>query len=152
MEYQCEIKNQAAQPALVLRTRTTVQDLPQLFGKAYGMIAQYLGEIGEAPAGAPYAGYHNLDMQDLDIEIGFPVNKPLTGRGEIQASQIPGGSLATCLYSGSYDGMKGAYEALTGFVKERGCEPTGASYEIYLNDPMNTPPQELKTIIIFPLK
>ena len=47
MSYECEVKEQAAQPALSIRTRTSVQDISQVLGKAYGAIAKYLGELGE---------------------------------------------------------------------------------------------------------
>ena len=72
MSYKCELNEQATQPALSIRTRTPVQDIPQVLGKAYGAIAQYLGELGEQPVGPPFAAYYNMDMQNLDIEIGFP--------------------------------------------------------------------------------
>jgi effector-binding domain-containing protein len=149
----CEIKQQPAQPTLAIRTRTSVQELPQLIGQAYGAIAQYLGELGECPAGPPFAAYYNMDMENLDVEMGFPVARPLAGRGEIQASEIPGGMVATCLYTGPYgDDMAPAYDALTQHVEEHGYETTGVVYEMYLNDPQETPPQALQTQIVFLLK
>ena len=48
MSYNCELKQQPAQPALTVRMRAAMQDLPQLFGKSYGAIMQYLGELGTA--------------------------------------------------------------------------------------------------------
>lgn len=94
MAYKCEVKDQSTQPTLSIRTRTRVQDLAQLFGKGYGAIAQYLGELQEAPAGPPFAIYHNEDMQKLDVELGFPVSSRLAGKDDIQASEIPGGKVA----------------------------------------------------------
>lgn len=152
MSYQCEIKQQPAQPALSIRARTPVQDLGQVVGKAYGAIAQYLGEMGEQPAGPPFVAYYNMDMQDLDAEIGFPVSRKLPGRGDIQASEIPGGELATCLHIGPYDKVGAAYEALSRWIQDNGRAATGVAYEIYLNDPSQTLPQQLQTQILFPLK
>ena len=124
---------------------------PALFGRVYGEIMQYLGELGEYPAGMPFAAYHNLDMQNLDIEVGFPVARKLDGRGEIQASEFPGGRLASVMHVGPYDALTSAYNALAQWVKEQGLEPTGVSYELYY-DPPETPPQDIRTEIIFPLK
>ncbi len=90
MPYNCEIKEQAAQPTLSIRTHTSVQALPQVIGQVYGEIGQYLGRLGEQPAGMPYAAYFNQDMQDLDVEIGFPVTRPLPAHGRIQPGEIPG--------------------------------------------------------------
>ncbi len=152
MSYNCQIKQQSAQPTLSIRTKMTVQDLPQALGKAYGDIAQYLGQMGEQPGGPPYAAYYNMDMQNLDVEMGFLVSKKLPGKGEIQSTEIPGGKLASCIHIGPYSDAAPAYEALTQHVKDNGYEPSGVAYEMYLNDPAQTPPQELQTQIVFPLK
>jgi effector-binding domain-containing protein len=152
MAFQNEIKTQDPQPTLSIRSRTSIQGLPRLLGESYGKIAGYLAELGEEPAGAPFAAYHNMDMHDLDVEIGFPVAKAIRGKGEIQASQVPGGKLGYALHTGRYGDIAPAYDALMQFVKEQGYEPTGVSYEFYLNDPEETPQEQLLTQIVFPLK
>ncbi|MGE5618431.1 MAG: GyrI-like domain-containing protein [Sphingomonadaceae bacterium] len=153
MSHQCAILDQAAQPTLSIRTRTSVQGLRQVLGQSYGAIAQYLGELGEHPAGPPFAAYHNMDMANLDVEIGFPVPRKVPGRGNILAGEIPAGKYASCLYTGPYNEIgPGAYEALSAFVGQSGYEATGVSYEMYLNDPNETPPQELQTQVLFPLR
>ena len=152
MTYECTVKEQSAQPTLSIRTRTPVQNLPQVMGKAYGAIAQYLGELGQYPMGAPYAAYYNKDMQDLDVEMGMPVSTAVEGRGEIQASEIPAGKVATCLHVGPYSAVEPAYNALAEFIKENGYEGTGVAYEMYLNDPTETPEEELQTLVGLALK
>jgi effector-binding domain-containing protein len=146
------VKEQPVQPTLAIRTRAVVQELPGALGDAYYAIAQYLEELGEQSAGPPFVAYHNQDMQDLDLEIGFPVSGKLPDRGDIQAGEIPGGEVATCLYTGPYSGIGSAYEALSHWMEENGYQPTGVAYEVYLNDPDETPPEELQTQIAFPLK
>jgi effector-binding domain-containing protein len=121
-------------------------------GQTYGAIARYLAELGEQPAGAPFAAYYNMDMQDLDVEIGFPVTRPLRGKGEIHPGEIPGGLMASVMHIGPYPDCGLAYEALTQFVKDQGHTATGVAYEMYLNDPSVTPPQELMTQVVFPLQ
>jgi len=93
-----------------------------------------------------------MDMQDLDVEIGFSVAKALEGKGDIQTSEIPGGKLGYALHTGRYGDIAPAYDSLTQFVKEQGYEPTGVAYEFYLNDPGETPQEQLQTQIVFPLK
>lgn len=152
MAYPCEIKEMPAQATLSIRTRTPVQNLPQIIGEAFGRIWQYMGEIGQPPAGVPFAAYYNMDMQDLDVEVGFPVATVLPGKGDIQPGEIPGGKYATCLYTGPYSGMKPAYDELSKWMEENKCMPTGVVYEMYLNDPDMTPPEKLQTLIAFPLQ
>ncbi|MFZ5645668.1 MAG: GyrI-like domain-containing protein [Bacillota bacterium] len=152
MGYKCELAEQPGQPVLSIRTRTTLENLPRFLGAAYGQIMKYLSEVGEYPAGAPYAAYHNMDMQDLDVEAGFPVSKTLPGKDEVRPGEILAGKHAYCLYTGPYCDCSPAYDELTQWVKEKGYIPTGVAIEFYLNDPAQTPESELQTKIVFPLK
>mgnify|MGYP006294396179 CR=1 FL=1 len=152
MSYQCKVTERASQPTLTIRTRTAARNLGETLGEAYGTIMQYMGELGEHPVGPPYTAYYNEDMQDLDVEVGFPVARELPGKGNVQAGEIPGGKVATCLHVGAYSDIGPAYEALSQWMQENGYEPAGAAYEFYLNDPQETPSEELMTQILFPLK
>ena len=151
MDFDCKTQTLPAQPVLTVRTHTPVEGLPQALGMAYKRIFEHLQELGQQPAGAPFVAYYNLDMQDLDLEIGFPVAAALPGKGEVLSSEIPERKAATCLYLGPYPGMSAAYDALNGYVAQNGLTINGPIYEYYLNDPSNTPPQELQTEIIFPV-
>jgi effector-binding domain-containing protein len=120
--------------------------------KAYSAIAQYLQEQGEHPESPAYAAYYNMDMQNLDVEIGFPVSRKLQGKKDIKTSKIPAGNYASCVFTGPYSDIEPAYNALLQWIKENEYEVTGIAYELSLNDPDITPPNELKTEILFPLK
>jgi effector-binding domain-containing protein len=152
MSYECEVKEQPAQTVLSIRARTSVEDLPQALGQAYQAIAQYLRELGEQAVGPPFAAYYNLDMQDLDVEMGFPVSREFSSKDNIEAGEIPGGKVATYLYTGPYSEMEPAYTALSQWMQDNGYEPTGVVYEMYLDDPGQTPPQQWRTQIVFLLK
>lgn len=152
MSYACELSERAMQPVLCIRTRTPVTELPRVIGGVYAQIGAYLGELGEVPAGPPFTAYHNMDMNDLDVEAGFPVSRPLPGRGEIKSGEIPPGTAATCLHKGPYDKIGSAYTALSAWLKEKGRESSGPAYEFYLNDPSTTPPEQLMTLVLFPLR
>lgn len=152
MTYRCEKIERQAQPTLFIRTRSNVEELSELMGKCYGEIAQYLGKAGVQPAGPPFAGYYNMDMQDLDVAIGFPVPEDVAGAGEIKAGEIPAGEFATCVHIGPYNTIESAYQALSKWMEEQGLAMGGPAFEFYLNDPQTTPPEELKTQILFTLE
>ncbi|KJS11511.1 MAG: transcriptional regulator [Desulfotomaculum sp. BICA1-6] len=151
MEYNIELLEQPAQSVLSIRTRAAVGDLPQVLGNAFGAIMLYLGEIGEHPLGAPFVAYYNMDMQNLDIEIGFPVPGMLPGKNEIKPSEIPAGKQVSCIHKGPYNQLEPAYNAVLQWIGENGYTATGTAYEFYLNDPGKTPESELLTKIVFPL-
>ena len=152
MEYRCELLERPSQPTLVVRTRAPVQSVPQVIGQAYAAIMEYAGQLGVQPSGAPFVAYHNMDMEDLDMEIGFPFARQPAGKEDILAGEIPGGRAAACLHVGPYDQLGAAYEALGKWMQARAYAPTGVAYEFYLNDPQATPPAELQTQLVFPLK
>ncbi|GBF35750.1 transcription activator effector binding [Desulfocucumis palustris] len=152
MDYKFELTEEPAQPVLSTRTRTPVGNLPQELGKAYGAIIQYLNEIGEKPLEMAFAAYYNMDMEDLDVEMGFPVARPLAGKGEIKSSQIPAGKRVSCMYKGPYSLMEPVYNAMMRWINENGHAPVGVAYEFYYNSPMEVPESELLTKIVFPLK
>lgn len=152
MNYQFELSEQPAQPVLSMRTRTAVGNLPQELGKAYCAISQYLNEMNEQPKEAAFAAYYNMDMQDLDVEMGFPVAKPLAGKGEIKSGEIPAGKQVSYLHKGPYNQMEPVYHAMMQWINENGYTPTGVAYEFYYNSPMEVPESELLTKIVFPLK
>lgn len=152
MNDQITLSEQQAQPVLCIRTTTSVAELPRALGQAYQAIAAYLAELGNKTPEAAYAAYYNMDMENLDVEMGFLVPEPLEGRGEIKASEIPAGLQVSCLYKGPYTGMKSVYQAMAQWTAEQGHTPVGTAYEIYYNSPAEVPESELLTKIIFPLK
>lgn len=93
-----------------------------------------------------------MDMQDLDIEIGFPVAQSPAGKNELRPSEIPAGKQVPCLYTGPYNKIEPAYDAIMEWITRNGYTPTGVCYEFYLNDPDTTPENELLTKIVFLLK
>jgi len=93
-----------------------------------------------------------MDMQDLDIEAGFPVAQSVAGHGEINPSEIPAGKQVTCIYTEPYSKIEPAYDAMMEWINANGHTSTGIGYEFYLNDPADTPEDELQTKITFYLK
>jgi len=152
MSYQFELTEEKSQYVLSIRERTNVENLPQIIGKAYGDVMAYLNEIGEVPVEAPFCIYYNLDMENLDVEMGFPVSKKIPGKNHVQLNEIPAGKRVSCMYKGPYKDMEAPYNAMVQWINENGYEPTGVSYEYYYNNPAEVSENELLTKIVFPVK
>lgn len=146
------VENTGAQPILSIRKVTSVDSLPEEMGKAFQSVIAAIVQAGGKPAGAPFAAYYNMDMQNLDVEMGFPVARPMEGRGGIIAREIPAGKKAAGIHRGPYREMAGLYDAMQKWMTENGHQPTGIVYEFYLNSPMEVSEDELLTRVVFPLK
>lgn len=148
-----ELTRQEAQPTLFVRIRTNLDGLTEAFDKNFALIGSYLSEIGEQPVSAPYAAYYNHDMQDLDVEMGFPVAKKLPEKGEVKAGMIPAFENAACItHKGSYNSLDETYGQIYKYIEDNGLEVSGAHYDFYVSDPDNTPESELITRIMIPVK
>ncbi|NLB53153.1 MAG: GyrI-like domain-containing protein [Syntrophomonadaceae bacterium] len=152
MDQQFEIIELQKQPALSVRQTASVNNMPMVIGQAYHAIIAHLDKLGEQPAGIPFVAYYNMDMENLDIEIGFPTAKELTGQGQVSASYIPAGKAATFTHKGPYQEMAPAYDAINLWLAEQKQEPTGVVYEFYYNSPAEVPETELLTKVVFILK
>ena len=148
-----ELTQQAEQFTLHVRLKTSVAGLNEAFDKNFALIESYLSEIGEQPAAAPYAAYYNHDMQDLDVEMGFPVAKALPGRDEIKAGIIPAFEQAVCgIHKGSYNSLDETYGQIYQYIADNNFEISGAHYDFYISNPDNTSENELITRIAIPVK
>jgi effector-binding domain-containing protein len=145
MSIKCELTELKSQSSLTIRLRTSAEDLPEVYAKGYADIAKYLEECDAEPAGPAFAIYYNLDLRNLDVEFGFTVSSSLKGIDNIRPSQTPSGKSVTCLHIGPYSDVEPSYRALTEWLKDYGYESAGIAYEVYLNDPIETEPDKLKT-------
>jgi effector-binding domain-containing protein len=152
MAYACERIEQPRQPTLIVRTRAPVARLPEVLGPAWSSIMAHAGKAGATPSGPPFVGYHNMDMQDLDLEIGVPFARVVEGEGEVQPSEIPAGPAVATMHVGPYDRVGDAYDALQAWMTEQGVAPAGPAYEHYLNDPQEVAPEALRTRIVWPVR
>lgn len=147
-----ELKKENAQQVLAIRTKTTMELLPKTIGEGYTKIMNYMKELGEEALDAPYTAYYNMDMQDLDVETGFPVSKKLPEKGEIKSIEVPEGMCVSAMYKGPYSAMEQPYNEILKWIDDNGHEKKGVYYEYYYNSPADVPESELLTKIVIPLK
>ncbi len=106
MHTQCEVKEYPDRSVLSVRTHAGVQELPRILGDIYGRIMGYLAELKTQPTGMPFVIYYNMDMANLDIEVGFEAPAGLSGKGDIQAGAIPAAKVVSLILYGSLRGMR----------------------------------------------
>lgn len=104
--------------------------------------------------GVFYDDPQSVPVADLRSLAGFEI----TGRSDLsdplQEVTLPGGRQAVLTYKGPYAGLPAAYDQLFGlWLPGSGEEPADTpSFEVYLNTPMDTAPEDLVTELHLPLK
>ena len=152
MMFKIEVLEQKAQPVLAIKTITNMSELPKVIGDSYGKIMEYMAELGEQPADAPYTAYFNLDMENLNVEIGFPVSRTFPAKDGIQPGEIPAGKFVCVIHKGPYAEMEKPYNQMFKWMEENGYQSTGVYYEYYYNAPGVVAESELLTRIVMPVK
>lgn len=84
---------------------------------------------------------------------GMTCVNPVTLDGPVRAQELPAGRYAQLVHKGPYAELERSYRRLYGeWLPQSGHTPADSPcYEEYLNDPRNTPPEELLTRICVPL-
>jgi effector-binding domain-containing protein len=152
MNQSCKFEQLPRQHSAYVRVRTPAARLPELMGQSYAKIQIFLTQHNLQISGPPYALYFNMDMEDLDVELGFPVNTEFEDGGDVRPGEVPDNKYATCIHKGPYSTLESAYQALDEWTSKQGAQASGQAYEFYLNDPNEVIESELLTKILFPLQ
>jgi effector-binding domain-containing protein len=143
------------QSTAVIRATLTVPEIGPWFGSTVGRLAGRLIAREVPIVGPPFARYHVVDegAGRFEVEAGFPVAAPIDGDGEVVASSLPEGSLATTLHVGPYEDLPAAYDAVASWIAARGGEPAGDMWEVYESDPEAQPdPATWRTRVYWPYR
>ncbi len=117
--------------------------------KDFSDIMQRLFSCGLPCEGPPIAIYHSPEFnpESTDVEVGFP-----TSVKSGQTRMLEGGLCVKGVHYGDYSLLHESYMAMGKWIEENGYEIVNPPYEKYINDPDNTPKQDLITEIYFPVE
>ncbi|MFB3764711.1 MAG: GyrI-like domain-containing protein [Methanotrichaceae archaeon] len=139
------------QPVLSIRETTSMQSIPQKMGEIFSEIFTLMQKNKIAPVGPPFAYWHDMTGDKIDMECGFPVSGSAKGEGRIKSSKLPGGKVATALHIGPYDKLAEAYKAVESWIRDNGYHIAGNSWEAYLSMP-DEAPSKIRTQIYWRVK
>ena len=148
------------QPTIAARTTAPRDRMGELFGRYLPEVAHEIADHGRLPAGPAYGRYHSTSGEEFDVEIGIPVDAPPANlrsldeaeRGELAASELPGGEIAVALHEGSYDSLPQAFEAVERWIEAQGRASAGPPWESYVVDMAEVDdPAELRTEVCWPI-
>ncbi|TGE34739.1 transcriptional regulator [Desulfosporosinus fructosivorans] len=142
---------QPEQHVLSIRTTIHFNDYPNTAKQAYKKIVEYAALHGLLFSGGPFVCYHNTDLENLDVEMGFPVAKLVSGEGDIVGYTIPVQKAVSGIFLGAYTDTDPLMMGIIQWIAEHGYEQQGRIFNYYLNDD-DRPASELLTQIIVPIK
>lgn len=111
---------QPEQYVLSIRTTIHFNDYPNTAKEAYEKIMKYAELNGLLLSGGPYVCYHNADLENLDVEMGFPVAKPVLGNDDIAGYTIPVQKAVTSIFLGAYEDTDPLMYEIMQWIKKHG--------------------------------
>lgn len=147
------VRDLPAQAALIIRSRIRRSAIAATLGESFGRIVPYALSAGGVFSGRPFARYPEFGPGLITLEAGMPLATSLPGEGDIESFSLPAGPAAVALHGGAYEEMPETYAALETWMRQDGYEPTGAPWEVYVNDPAEHPdPVDWRTEIYWPVR
>ena len=145
MDYKFKIMKTQSKDAIIIRLNSSFTNLKNDIDRAYHELLSYLASNNEFPGGYLFMIYNNRDNDNLDLEIGFPINRKFLGNQSISMGHTPGGYVLTCMHVGSYNTLSETYESLEKYMANYKLTSKGKYFEIYYNNPADTPVNDLIT-------
>ena len=140
------------QPVLFVRLRASRENLAQRIGAGLGKSCGHAGASGYAMAGPPYVRYIGMGPGEMTIEAGAPLANAAPGSGDVEAGELPGGSVVVAVHGGAYDQLHATYAESERWMAEHGLTPAGPPWESYLTDPSKHPDTaDWRTEIYWPI-
>jgi effector-binding domain-containing protein len=140
------------QAVAVVRERVPMDSLTGFFGRAFGAVMAAVQMQGASPAGPPFALYHGVPGESVDVEAGFPIAGHFHGTGEVASGTLPDTDAFEAIHSGPYDTLGTTYDAIRQRMEDSGATPGAMMWEYYLSDPEKQPdPATWQTRVVWPV-
>jgi effector-binding domain-containing protein len=132
------------------------EDINAALGAAYGRVAVFISANGLQIDGPPIAISNYRDERGYGFDAGIPVSgTPARGAGPdspVRMGETYGGRVVRATHVGPHTKLQETYATIDAFVEAHDLEPNGRSWEAFVSDPGNTPEDELKTEVYYPVK
>jgi effector-binding domain-containing protein len=143
------------QPMLYLSRRTGMApaDVSRVMQESFDRIGAFITRKNISPAGPPLSIYRDWDGKEMIIDVGFPVAEPelFKAEGELKTGHTPARRALKAIHRGPYDDLRKTYENMEAHFREQGLPMPDLSWEVYVSDPDNIPPEDLLTEVYMPL-
>jgi DNA-binding transcriptional MerR regulator len=140
MSLEVEVKEIPTQQIISITRHHKLDGLSEQIQKDCAALFTLAEEEGVVPTDAPFGIYHGAinEQEDGPIETCVPVNGAVTGKGDIVARQLDGGTAASVTIRGEqchYPELLGAYDAAADWIQKNGYEMIQPPREIWYTEP-----------------
>ena len=131
MTVEVTVKTVKPTPTAVVAATTTWAQFPTVWRPLLDQVWSFLR--GEAPEGLYTRGHNVMLYKDAvpNVEVGVQVSGSFAPAGDVVASTLPGGLVATATHTGPITQIGDTHQAVRQWTATNGYTPTGLLWEIY---------------------
>lgn len=126
------------------------KEISEAMGSGFGEVFGFVAQAGVTPLSMPMSLYVDMPAGGkMTFRTGVLVSAEDAGRaaGAIKAGLIPAGEAFTTTHVGPYASLNQTHKALWDHIEAQGAGKAMPVWEIYIDDPGQTPEAELRTEI-----
>lgn len=136
-----------------VRQEVPFVEVSLVMGEMYAAISNFTETANVGITGVPFAIYHEMEGETIDLECGIPISEKVEGNEIVTTGTYPKTKCAAVDYYGDYRLLEDAHTALQSWIEERNFKLAGSPIEFYLNDPnTESNPENWHTRICYPVR
>ena len=140
------------QPTAVIHVTVSRAEIGNVMGPAIAEFMAALAAQGVAPAGPCFSYHLRMPSDTFELEVGFPVGKPVAPSGRVRMNTLPSARVVRTVYRGGYEGLGAAWGEFCGWIEAEGLSVQDRLWECYLSGPESgTDPDQWRTELSRPL-
>lgn len=138
---------------LIHREEIEMSNMEAFFTTHFGALYGGLGAAGVEPASMPSALYWTWDMENsiTDLAAAVAVANPEVVLEGYEVITVPASKALQIHYYGPYEGVGEAHMAMDAYIAEHNLDYGSPVMEEYANDPTTVAPEEILTIVTYPV-
>ena len=131
----------------VVRGTVSLDEIRDFFDQSFSVLGEVLTNQQVSITGAAFSRYQGeVEEEPIDLEVGFPTDRPIDADGSAEAGELPGGRVARLVHAGSFDGLGDSWQRLADWIGAADLAPGDDRWEVYLTEPSpEMDPNELRT-------
>jgi effector-binding domain-containing protein len=119
----------------------------QAMHTGFAEVWAFMEKHGVGPAGGGLSAYYDYSEDTMRFRVGFAVARDdmAAAEGAVKADVTPAGRVLHFTVTGSYAGLRPAYEQMMAHMEAEGLHYVAPTWEFYMNDPNTVPEDQLVT-------
>lgn len=136
-----------------VRDEVELEDVSTQMGQVYSQLMNLIERHDLVMTDMPFAIYHKIDGNRIDLECGIPVDYGIDPQGGVLSGKMPSRTYAVADHIGSYENLDQTHSFIQRWIPENGLSLAGSPMEKYLTDPQQQPDEsKWVTVIYYPVQ